>query len=474
MSIPKSIFREYDIRGIFEKELNEESVKRIGYHLGQKIGGNRIVAIGYDARSHSPKLRDYLASGLNAAGCTVLDMGMVATPVNYFANYQPIRTLTPNPQSSILNPQLDASIDASIMITGSHNPPEYNGFKITVDRAPFFGDAIYTLGDEVVADSQRVLADNTHTIDIDVKTPYIDFMVNEFAHLKGLKKKIVLDCGNGVAGTVVTDIFDALALDYRGLYCEPDGTFPNHHPDPSEEKNLVDLKAALAQEGDIGFAYDGDADRIAVLTHRHNIKGDQMALLFALGMENPTVIGEVKCSQVMYDELERRGAKTIMYKTGHSNLKVKMKETNADLACEVSGHIFFKHRYFGYDDAIYATLRMLELIAQGIDLDAEIEALPEVFSTEEIKVKTTEEEKFAIIDAVKTLLENPPADFPAIQSIIDVDGVRINFEKGWGLVRASNTTPVLVTRFESTDKELAKLYETKVNALIEEAKGTLC
>ncbi len=470
MSIPKSIFREYDIRGIFEKELNEESVKRIGYHLGQKIGGNRIVAIGYDARSHSPKLRDYLASGLNAAGCTVLDMGMVATPVNYFANYQPLGKLSsPLPA---LDPE--AYIDGSIMITGSHNPPEYNGFKITVDRAPFFGDAIYTLGDEVVADSQRVLADNTHTIDIDVKTPYIDFMVNEFAHLKGLKKKIVLDCGNGVAGTVVTDIFDALALDYRGLYCEPDGTFPNHHPDPSEEKNLVDLKAALAQEGDIGFAYDGDADRIAVLTHRHNIKGDQMALLFALGMENPTVIGEVKCSQVMYDELERRGAKTIMYKTGHSNLKVKMKETNADLACEVSGHIFFKHRYFGYDDAIYATLRMLELIAQGIDLDAEIEALPEVFSTEEIKVKTTEEEKFAIIDAVKTLLENPPADFPAIQSIIDVDGVRINFEKGWGLVRASNTTPVLVTRFESTDKELAKLYETKVNALIEEAKGTLC
>jgi len=470
MSIPKSIFREYDIRGIFEKELNEESVKLIGYHLGQKIGGNRIIAIGYDARSHSPKLRDFLTSGLNAAGCTVLDMGMVATPVNYFANYQSLEKL------GYTSPTLDPNvyIDGSIMITGSHNPPEYNGFKITVDRTPFFGDAIYALGDEVLADSQRVIADNTRTLDIDVKTPYIDFMLNEFAHLKGLEQKIVLDCGNGVAGTVVTDIFDALALDYRGLYCEPDGTFPNHHPDPSEEKNLSDLKAALAKEGDIGFAYDGDADRIAVLTHRHNIKGDQMALLFALGMENPTVIGEVKCSQVMYDELERRGAKTIMYKTGHSNLKVKMKETNADLACEVSGHIFFKHRYFGYDDAIYATLRMLELIAQGIDLDTEIEALPEVFSTEEIKVETTEEEKFAIIDAIKTLLENPPTDFPAIQSIIDVDGVRINFEKGWGLVRASNTTPVLVTRFESTDKTLAKLYETKVNALIGEAKGTLC
>ncbi len=473
MSVPKSIFREYDIRGIFEKELNEESVKRIGYHLGRKIGGNRIVAIGYDARSHSPKLRDYLASGLNAAGCTVLDMGMVATPVNYFANYQPIKNLTPTQHSTLSAQHLDTSIDASIMITGSHNPPEYNGFKITVDRTPFFGDAIYALGDEVVADSERVIEDNTQTVAIDVKTPYIDFMVQEFAHLKALEKKIVLDCGNGVAGTVITDIFDALSLEYRGLYCEPDGTFPNHHPDPSEEKNLADLKAALAKEGDIGFAYDGDADRIAVLTHRHNIKGDQMALLFALGMENPTVIGEVKCSQVMYDELERRGAKAIMYKTGHSNLKVKMKETGADLACEVSGHIFFKHRYFGYDDAIYATLRMLELIAQGIDLDAEIEALPEVFSTEEIKVETTEEEKFAIIDAIKTLLENPPSDFPAIKNIIDVDGVRINFEKGWGLVRASNTTPVLVTRFESTDKALAKLYETKVNELIKEAKASL-
>jgi len=198
-----------------------------------------------------------------------------------------------------------------------------------------------------------------------------------------------------------------------------------------------------------------------------------MALLYAMKMENPTVIGEVKCSQVMYDELERRGATAIMYKTGHSNLKVKMRETGADLACEVSGHIFFKHRYFGYDDAIYATLRMLELIQDGIDLDAELDALPQVFSTEELKVETTEEEKFKIIDEVKKLLQNPPADFPKIKNIIDVDGVRINFEHGWGLVRASNTTPVLVTRFESTDEELAKAYEVAVNKLIVEAKNRL-
>jgi len=469
--IERSIFREYDIRGIYEKELHEQSVKLIGYHLGMKIEGNKIVAIGYDARSHSPQLRDWLASGLHAAGCTVLDMGMVATPVNYFANYQKIEDLNPQTShASRLTPYLEASIEASIMITGSHNPPEYNGLKITIGQSPFFGEAIYALGNAVIADQQRNIPDNAQCIPIDVKTPYVDFMLKEFSHLKVLEKKIILDCGNGVAGTVINAIFDALSLNYKGLYCEPDGTFPNHHPDPSEEENLADVKALLQKEGDIAFAYDGDADRIAVLTQKHNIKGDQMALLFAMGMENPTVVGEVKCSQVMYDELERRGAKAIMYKTGHSNLKVKMKETGADLACEVSGHIFFKHRYYGYDDAIYATLRMLELVAEGVDLDREIEALPQVFSTEEIKVKTTETEKFAIIDMVKQLLQNPPEDFPKIKSMIDVDGVRINFEHGWGLVRASNTTPVLVTRFESTDANMAKAYETAVNKLIETAK----
>jgi len=457
-TIEKSIFREYDIRGIFEKELNETSVKLIGYYLGQKIGGDKVVSIGYDARSHSPILRDYLTSGLNAAGCKVLDMGMVATPVNYYSNYIDFEGVT---------------TDASIMITGSHNPSEYNGFKITVDQSPFFGEAIYALGDEILAHQDMIIEDNTVKTDIDVKTPYINFMVKEFDHLKNFPQKIVIDAGNGVADTVITDIFDALNFNYTGLYLEPDGTFPNHHPDPSVEKNLADIKAALEKDGDIAFAYDGDADRIAVLTHKHNIKGDQMALLYAMKMHNPTVIGEVKCSQVMYDELERRGAKAIMYKTGHSNLKVKMKETGADLACEVSGHIFFKNRYFGYDDAIYATLRMLELIHDGIDLDKEIDALPLVFSTEEIKVETTEEEKFAIIDKVKELLVTPPEDFPKILNIIDVDGVRINFEKGWGLVRASNTTPVLVTRFESTDEALAKEYESKVNALIRQAKSLL-
>ena len=454
----KTIFREYDIRGIFEKELNEQSVKLIGYFLGQKIkllGG--VVAIGYDARVHSPILRDYLTSGLNHADCSILDMGMVATPVNYFANY--------------INPEnIEEKVIASVMITGSHNPSEYNGFKMTLNQSPFFGEDIYALGDEIMKNLDMLIPDDTTRTMINTKQQYITYMIEEFQHLKTFDKKIVMDGGNGVVDTVISDIFDGLNLNYKGIYMQPDGTFPNHHPDPSVEENLVDIKALLTKEGDIAFAYDGDADRIAVLTHKYNIKGDQMALLYAMKMENPTVIGEVKCSQVMYDELERRGAKAIMYKTGHSNLKVKMKETGAELACEVSGHIFFKHRYFGYDDAIYATLRMLELLQDGINLDDELDKLPLVFSTEEIKVETTEQEKFLLVDKIKKLLKNPPSDFPIIQNIIDVDGVRINFEHGWGLVRASNTTPLLVTRFESTDEELVKVYENSINELIQDAK----
>jgi phosphomannomutase / phosphoglucomutase len=451
-----SIYREYDIRGIYQEELNEASVVRIGYALACRIKGD-VVAVGYDARSHSPILFEYLVRGLNAGGKTVLDMGMVPTPVNYFTNYQEWDGITPS---------------ASVMITGSHNPSEYNGFKITVEKAPFFGEEIYEMGREIATLSFPEDV-GRKVIQIDAVGRYIDFMLREFMHLKGMKERIVYDCGNGVAGIVTEKIFEGLGLHARGIYTDPDGTFPNHHPDPSVEHNLEDVKELLEKEGDIAFAYDGDADRIAVLTHKNNIKGDMMALLYSMKMDHPTVIGEVKCSQVMYDELERRGAKAVMYKTGHSNLKVKMKELNADLACEVSGHVFFKNRYFGYDDAIYATLRMLELINDKIDLDAELAKLPEVFSTEEIKVETTEKEKFLIIDRLKELLQKPPADFPHIRDIIDVDGVRVIFDTGWGLVRASNTTPVLVTRFESTSKLDVAYYEKVLNDLIAQAKASL-
>lgn len=448
-----SIYREYDIRGIFEQELNKQSVTKIGYALSKKIDGE-YVAVGYDARSHSPILFEYLVEGLNAGGKKVLDISLVPTPINYFSNYVDFNGIMAS---------------ASIMITGSHNPPEYNGFKITINKAPFFGEQIYALGREC-EDLIVPKPQNRDVIKVDALTKYIEFMTKEFAHLKGMKQRIVYDCGNGVAGVAIEKIFSNLELNTKGLYVDPDGTFPNHHPDPSDEHNLEDIKKALQESGDIAFAYDGDADRIAVLTHQNNIKGDMLALLFSLKMDKPTVVGEVKCSQVMYDELSRRGAKAIMYKTGHSNLKVKMKEVGADLACEVSGHIFFANRYFGYDDAIYATFRVLELIKDGIDLDAELAKLPKVYSTEELKVKTTEGEKFKLIDTIKNILKNPPSYIPPIKDIIDVDGVRINFEHGWGLVRASNTTPILVTRFEATSKEEAINYEKAINTLIDEAK----
>ncbi|RXI44655.1 phospho-sugar mutase [Malaciobacter mytili] len=460
--IKKSIFREYDIRGIIDEELNEKSVKLIGYFLGLEVKKRTIktpyVVIGYDARTHSSRLFEYLTSGFNKAGVKVLGMGMVATGVNYFASYQEFHSIRPN---------------ASVMITGSHNPSEYNGFKISINNAPFFADDIYTLGDEIIKNQELVIEDNKEYELINAKARYIEYMVNEFQELKGMKTPFAIDCGNGVANTVLCEILDKLELKYEGLYCNPDGTFPNHHPDPSEEKNLKDLKELLKGKAKYGFAYDGDADRIAFLTKKHNVKGDILALLFAKTMKEPVIVGEVKCTQVMYDLINQNGGKAIMYKTGHSNLKVKLKEVNAHMAAEVSGHIFFNDKFYGFDDAIYATFRILELIKNGMNIDKEIEALPKTYSTEEIKVKTTEEEKFLLIDKIKELLKNPPASFPKILDIIDVDGVRINFRHGWGLVRASNTTPVLVTRFESTDEKIALEYEEEVNKLIQLAKDEL-
>ncbi|MBT4179183.1 MAG: phosphomannomutase/phosphoglucomutase, partial [Campylobacteraceae bacterium] len=424
--IKKSIFREYDIRGIVPEELNEQSIKLLGYYFGleaiKQTNNTPTVVVGYDARTHSPELFGYLTSGLNEAGCKVLGMGMVATGVNYFSTFQKFDGIEP---------------DASIMITGSHNPSEYNGFKMTIDHKPFFADAIYALGDKIIANQNMVIETNEVYTKIDAKSMYIDWMVKEFSHLKGMSDKFIIDCGNGVADTVLTEILDKLELNYDGIYCDPDGTFPNHHPDPSEEKNLKDVIEALKGEYKYAFAYDGDADRIAFLTKKHNVKGDIMAILFASTMDKPTVIGEVKCTQVMYDKINADGGKAIMYKTGHSNLKVKINETNADFAAEVSGHIFFNDRYFGFDDAVYATFRLLELIQNGMDIDKEIDALPKTYSTEEIKVYTTEEEKFPLIDKVKELLQKPEDDFPIIKDIIDVDGVRVIFEDGWGLVRAS-------------------------------------
>jgi len=451
----KSIFREYDIRGIFEKELNETIVKKIGYFFAlevqSRVPNARYISVGYDARTHSPQLAKWLISGINHAGLEVLTMGLVPTPVNYFSNFMSFD---------------EKNTSASIMITGSHNPPEYNGFKITIDKQPFFGDDIYALGDTVLA-SDISIPDNFTSIDIDAKEQYIDYIINEFKDLNLKDHSFVFDCGNGAAGAVLGDILHKLNIHAKIMYEEPDGTFPNHHPDPSEIENLKDIKHELASgEYTLGFAYDGDADRIAVLSNKYNFKGDVLAIFFSKFIPNPTVIGEVKCSQTMYDMINTYG-KAIMYKTGHSNLKVKIRETNASFAAEVSGHIFFNDRYFGYDDAIYSTFRTLELVSNGFNFNKEYEKLPQLFTTEEINLNTTEERKFEMIDELKQKLLNPPIDFPEIRDIITVDGVRVVFPDGWGLIRASNTTPKLVTRFEAKDETTALDYQDKLLALLE-------
>ena len=434
----KAIFREYDIRGIYPQELNENIVKKIGYFLGLK-SDKEYVLISYDARTHSPILANWLISGFNKAGKKVILAGVLPTGVNYFGNFNKL----------CLDGIGGVEVGLGVQITGSHNPSEYNGFKITLNKKPFFGEDIYKLGDEILS-SDIEIEDNTKAIEYDLKTQYIDYITNQFSHLKGLDKKFVFDCGNGVAGVVLREILDKLDIkNYKILYETPDGTFPNHHPDPSEEENLEDIKKEL-NNFDYGFAYDGDADRIAFLDKKYNYKGDILALFFAKNMKNPTIISEVKATQIMYDEINKFG-KAVMYKTGHSNLKVKIAELNADMAAEVSGHIFFNDRYFGVDDAIYVTFRLMELIKDGFKFDEEYEKLPKVYNTDEIKIKTTEDKKFKIIEELKQKLNQDKEKLNI--EIIDVDGVRVIFEDGWGLVRASNTTPVIVTRFEAKTKQ---------------------
>ena len=448
----KHIFREYDIRGIFKKDLNEDVVKKIGYFLGKKISEN-YVFVSYDARTHSPVLHNWLVSGLNKAGKKVISGKMLPTGVNYFANFRPL----------CIENIGKIEIGGSIQITGSHNPPEYNGFKITIDKKPFFGKDIYELGDEIIKSDIKI-ENNEEVIKYDLKSDYIDFISNQFSHLKGLNLNAVFDCGNGVAGVVLREILEKIGIEnYEILFEKPDGTFPNHHPDPTEEENLKDVKEALVKR-DYAFAYDGDADRIAFLDKKYNYKGDILAYFFAKNMKNPCVISEVKATQVMYDEINKFG-RAIMYKTGHSNLKTLLKKENCDLAAEVSGHIFFNDRYFGIDDAVYVTFRIIELIDKGFNFVSEFEKLPRVYNTDELKVKTSEEAKFKIIENLKNYL-NENKEKLNIKDIIDVDGVRVIFEKGWGLIRASNTTPVLVTRFEAKSKETLEEIKEKLQNIL--------
>lgn len=458
--INKTIFRQYDIRGIVNEDLTFENSKLIGYFLGLTIKEKTLttpyIIVGYDVRTHSNMLFEALISGLNLANCKVLNIELVATGVNYFASFQEF----------FINEE-NIKPNASIMITGSHNAKKYNGFKITINNEPFFGDELLALYEKISKNQNIEIPLNLNFIKIDAKKLYIDFMVNQFSHLKNLQIPFIVDCGNGVANTVLCEILDKLNLNYKGLHLTPDGEFPNHHPDPTNEKNLEDIKALLKDECNLGFAYDGDADRIAVLTQKYNIKGDMLALLFSKTMKNPVIIGEVTYSQNIFDELNHE-TKTIMNKTGYSNLRLKLKELNADLAAEVSGHIFFNDRYYGFDDAIYATFRVLELLYNNIDLDFELDKLPKVYTSENIEIEVEEKNKFLIIKKIEEKLSLIQRGFPLIKDILKIDGLRINFEYGCALVRASNTNAMIMTKYEATTYATAMSYKNAVENLINE------
>lgn len=447
------IFREYDIRGLYGKELNEKSVKAIGFCLGQTMlnKGCKNVSVGYDARYSADELYKYLVSGLNKAGIKVYNIGLVPTPLGYFSLYEGLK------------------FDANIMITGSHNPKDYNGFKITIGKESFFGVELKEFSKEVYKHLEDEIEENLNAEKYDILSLYIKFMCEQFEFLKDFNYKFAIDCSNGAAGVVIKPLIEALKLKAHLMFVEPDGEFPNHAPDPTEEKNLNLVKEFLNKNQDysLAFAFDGDADRMVALSKTHIFCGDELCYLFAKNISNPRVLGEVKCSKNLFDEVAKFGT-IFMGKTGHSNIKKMMKEKDIDLAAEVSGHIFFKHRYFGYDDGIYAFLRALELVYMGFDLEGMIKALPKLYTTPEIKIAVNEEEKFKLVGEFKKAVEK--GALKGVRSLCEIDGARIDFGYGWALLRASNTSPYLITRFEALSLEQAKGLENMVFSLFEEIK----
>lgn len=448
-----TIFREYDIRGVADSELLSSDVVSLGRGLGTHIrrhSGGRRINIGRDCRLSSNRLRDALVEGLLAAGCEVTDIGVVPTPVLYYSKQH-------------------FNADGAVMITGSHNPPEYNGFKSMSGDGTLHGKAIqevYSLierGDFTSGAGELRL--------VDAATPYVDEIVSQFRFDR--RVKVVADAGNGTAGPAMHRIFEKLNVEVTELFFEMDGRFPNHHPDPTLPENLDALIAAVHRTGaELGIAFDGDADRIGAVDEQGNaVYGDMLMLIY--GREilarkgKATFIGEVKCSQVLYDELEKAGGKAIMYRTGHSLIKAKMKEEHADLAGEMSGHMFFADRYYGYDDALYSACRLIEIVARsGKALSAQLSDVPKMVSTPEIRVDTPDEVKFEVVDRVA-------GHFRPRYKTVDIDGVRVVFPYGWGLVRASNTQPVLVMRFEAKDEALLRQYRDEMEKVVEEAKSSV-
>ena len=445
-----TIFREYDIRGIADSELLSPDIELLGRGLGtylkRRSGGSQIN-VGRDCRLSSSRLRDALVKGLLDAGCNVADIGVAPTPVLYYSAHH-------------------WKADGAIMITGSHNPPEYNGFKSVCGSDTLHGEAIQQV--RRLIDAQDFERGSGQLASIDAVTPYVDEIAAQFHFDRRIK--IVADAGNGTAGPVIHRIFQKVDVDATELFFEMDGHFPNHHPDPTVPANLSALVEKVKETGaELGIAFDGDSDRIGAVDERGEVVyGDLLLLIYAREVltrkPGATFIGEVKCSQVMYDQLNQLGGNAIMFKTGHSLIKAKMKEEHAELAGEMSGHMFFSDRYHGYDDALYAACRLIEIVAKsGRPLSAQLEGVPHMVSTPEIRIDCPDDLKFAVVERVAE-------HFKKIRKTVDIDGVRVIFPEGWGLLRASNTQPVLVMRFEAATSALLKQYQNEVEQALEEAK----
>jgi phosphomannomutase/phosphoglucomutase len=447
--LKSTIFREYDIRGMADAELTDAGVEQLGCAIGtyiQRQAGKKIN-LGRDTRLSSPRLRDALMRGLKASGCEVTDIGVVPTPVLYYSVFK-------------------LKADGAVMITGSHNPPEFNGFKTVCGATTIYGEAIQQIYRLIATGDLATGAGSEKSAD--VVTPYVDEVASQFHFPRRIK--VAFDAGNGTGGPAMHRILERLNADATEMFFEMDGRFPNHHPDPTVPANLEALIAKVLETGaDMGIAFDGDTDRIgAVDDHGTVIYGDQLMIIYGREIltrkPGATFIGEVKCSQVMYDDLAARGGNPIMWKTGHSLIKAKMKETHAELAGEMSGHMFFADRYYGFDDALYAACRLMEIVAHsGKPLSAQLADLPRTVTTPEIRVDCPDDLKFEVV-------RRCTAELRARHKTIDVDGVRVLFPHGWGLVRASNTQPVLVMRFEATTPELLQEYRREVEQVVQRAK----
>jgi phosphomannomutase / phosphoglucomutase len=447
-----TIFREYDIRGVADTELLSSDVVDLGRGLGTFLQRNsgRSINLGRDCRLSSPRLRDALLEGLVDSGCEVTDIGVVPTPLLYFS-------------------AVHLESDGAVMITGSHNPSEFNGFKTVCGSGTLHGETIQEVR-RIIESHDFLHGDGSHS-EMDVIPAYLDEISPQFTFSR--RVKVALDAGNGTAGPVVHRLFQRLNCEVTELFFPMDGHFPNHHPDPTVPANLKHLRDAVhTQHAELGIAFDGDSDRIGAVDENGTvIYGDMLLLIFGREIltrkPGATFIGEVKCSQLLYDELARLGGNPIMYKTGHSLIKAKMKEEHAELAGEMSGHMFFADRYFGYDDAIYAACRLIEIVARsGQPLSAQFTGFPQLVSTPEIRVDCPDEAKFRVVERVA-------GDFKKTHKVIDIDGVRVLFEHGWGLLRASNTQPVLVMRFEAENEAWLKKYRLEVETVLNEAKAAV-